>query len=65
MKLSEFFEKTGIRQSFIARQVPCTASFLSRIKNTNRRPHKIYTDRIERLTYGMVKAEDFDDPKVE
>ncbi len=49
-RLSEVILESGLRQSDIAGQIGCDASYITRWKNNKYRPSKIYLSRIAEVT---------------
>lgn len=59
MKLDEYLKERGIVAKWFADKVPCNPSYLSRVRRGLMMPSPMMIKRIETLTKGKVKEEDF------
>jgi len=60
MKIKEYLKESGYRSNWLAKQIPCSACYLSTISRGRAKPSNVMIRRIVEVTNGMVTEEDFE-----
>ena len=60
MRLKEYLEDSGYRTRWFSEQIPCSITYLCAIIAGKAKPSLIIRRRIEALTDGKVKEDEFE-----